>query len=164
MQGDVWARFSKKKNELFHTNALALTLFLGSWTRCGYYFYLYCILRTGVERNATEVPLGKVLVCQVSAAGIWEPAPWPSLQPAWKAWEEILTVVQGRGWLYLQLIDRSLRTSVRLKNAWHSLPVSADVSVVVRVCVFPEHPTEMSLLKDSSLVLGGVTPRVKEQL
>lgn len=66
----MWARFSKKENELFHTNALALTLLLGSWKRCGYYFYLYCILRTGVERNATEVPLWKVLVCQVSAAGI----------------------------------------------------------------------------------------------
>lgn len=65
----------------------------------------------------------------------------------------------------LPAADRSLRTSVRLKNAWHSLPVSADVSVVVRVCVFPEHPTEMSLLKDSSLVLGGLAPsRVKEQL
>lgn len=45
----------------------------------------------------------------------------------------------------LPAADRSLRTSVRLKNAWHSLPVSADVSVVVRVCVFPEHPTEMCL-------------------
>lgn len=45
----------------------------------------------------------------------------------------------------LPAADRSLRTSVRLKNAWHSLPVSADVSVVVRVCIFPEHPTEMCL-------------------
>lgn len=63
------------------------------------------------------------------------------------------------------LIDRSLRTSVRLKNAWHILPVSADVNVVVRVCVFPEHPTEISLLKDSSLLSDGVAPsRVKEQL
>lgn len=54
---------------------------------------------------------------------------------------------------------------MRLKNAWHSLPVSADVSVVVRVCVFPEHPTEISLLKDSSLLSDGVAPsRVKEQL